>query len=184
MIFIDAAIGMWWMVSRRIAALLALLVLLSGGSVVAGDVITSPPTMTVTNEDTTTYRVTAYTTDSLQTAMLLNFAVTTADGDRRLVTLSQMVWADGYRNVTLVDDGIPTRQVTVEPGEDASMTVTGWTPGNVTVYVVEDLGDNETHVQTEIETCTQRGQEHTLTLTERGSSGSSVCASSVDWLLA
>jgi hypothetical protein len=171
------------MVSQRIAALLALLVLLSGASVVAGDVITSPPTMTVTNEDTTTYRVTAYTTDSLQTAMLLNFAVTTEAGERRLVTLSQMVWAEGYRNVTLVDDGIPTRQVTVAPGEKASMTVTGWTPGNVTVYVVEDLGDNDTHAQTEIETCTKRGQEHTLTLTERGSSGSSVCASSVDWLL-
>jgi hypothetical protein len=172
------------MVSQRIAALLALLVLLSGASVVAGDVITSPPTMTVTNEDTTTYRVTAYTTDSLQTAMLLNFAVTTEDGERRLVTLSQMVWADRYRNVTLVDDGIPTRQVTVEPGEDASMTVSEWSPGNVTVYIVEDLGDNEAHVQTEIETCTKREQEHTLTLERGGSSGSSVCASSVDWLLA
>ena len=172
------------MVSQRITALLALLVLSSGISVVAGDTITSPPTMTVTNEDTTTYRVTAYTTDSRQTAMLMNFAVTTRDGERRLVTLSQMVWPDEYRNVTFVDDGIPTRQVTVDPGEEASMTVTEWTPGNVTVYIVEELGDNKTHVQTEIETCTQREQEHTLTLTESGSSGSSVCASSVDWLLA
>ena len=172
------------MVSRRIAALLALFVLLGGVSVVAGEVVTSPPTMTVTNEDTTTYRVTAYTTDSLQTAMLLNFAVTTEDDERRLVTLSQLVWAEGYRSVTLVDDGVPTRQVTVEPGEEASMTVTEWTPGNVTVYVVEALGNNETHVQTEIETCTKREQEHTLTLEEGASSGSSVCASSVDWLLA
>jgi hypothetical protein len=172
------------MVSRRIAALLVLLVLLSGASVVAGDVLTSPPTMTVTNEDTTTYRVTAYTTDSRQTAMVMNFAVTTRDGERRLVTLSQMIWPEGYRNVTLVDDGVPTQQVTVAPGEEASMTVIEWTPGNVTVYVVEDLGDNETHVQTEIETCTKREQEHTLTLTQSGSSGSSVCASSVDWLLA
>jgi hypothetical protein len=172
------------MVSQRTAALFALLATLSGASVGAGDVITSPPTMTVTNEDTTTYRVTAYTTDSRQTAMLMNFAVTTREGERRLVTLSQMVWPEGYRNVTVVDDGIPTRQVTVEPGEEASMTVTEWTPGNVIVYVVEELGTNETHVQTEVETCTQRGQEHTLTLMERGSSGSSVCASSVDWLLA
>jgi hypothetical protein len=101
MIFIAAASDVWWMVSRRIAALFALLVLLSGVSVVAGDIVTSPPTMTVTNEDTTTYRVTAYTTDSLQTAMLLNFAVTTEDGERRLVTLSQLVWPEGHRNVTL-----------------------------------------------------------------------------------
>jgi hypothetical protein len=64
------------------------------------------------------------------------------------------------------------------------MTVSEWTPGNVTVYLVEELGENETHVQTEVETCPQREQEHTLTLTESGSSGSSVCASSVDWLLA
>ena len=172
------------MVSQRLTALLAVLVLLSGVSVVAGEVIDSPPTMTVTNEDTTTYRVTAYTTESLQTALLLNFAVTTRDGERRLATLSQLVWPEGYRNVTLVDEGIPTRQVTVEPGEEATMTVSKWTPGNVTVYVVEDLGDDETHVQTEIESCSQRGQEHTLTLTDSGSSGSAVCASSVDWLLA
>jgi hypothetical protein len=172
------------MVSRRTTALLALLVLLSGASVVAGDVITAPPTMTVTNEDTTTYRVTAFTTETLQAAMLTNVAVTTREGERRLVTLSQMVWPEGYTNVTLVDDGVPTRQVTVEPGQNATMTVSEWTPGNVTVYLVEELGENETHVQTEVETCPQREQEHTLTLTESGSSGSSVCASSVDWLLA
>ena len=172
------------MVSQRITVLLAILVLSSGVSVVAGDVITSPPTMTVTNEDNTTYRVTAYTTESLQTALLMNFAVTTRDDERRLTTLSQMVWPEGYQNVTLVDDGIPTRHVTVEPSEEEKMTVADWTPGNVTVYVVEDLGDNETHVKTEIETCTQREQEHTLTLEENGSSGSSVCASSMDWLLA
>lgn len=172
------------MVSQRTAALLALLVLLSGASVGAGDVVTAPPTMTVTNEDTRTYRVTAYTTESQQTAMSMNFAVTTREGERRLVTLSQMVWPEGYTNVTLVDDGIPTRQVTVDPGDEATMTVSEWTPGNVTVYVVEELGETETHVQTEVETCTQREQEHTLTLEENGSSGSSVCASSVDWLLA
>ncbi|RDI69989.1 hypothetical protein [Halopelagius longus] len=172
------------MVSRRITALLAVLVLLSGVSVVAGDEITSPPTMTVTNEDTTTYRVTAFTAENRQTALLMNFAVTTREGERRLATLSQMVWPEGYRNVTLVDDGIPTRHVTVDPGEEETMTVTDWTPGNVTVYVVEDLGDNETHVHTKIVSCTQREQEHTLTLREDGSGGSSVCASSVDWLLA
>jgi hypothetical protein len=172
------------MVSRRTTVFLAILVLLSGVSVVAGEVLSFPPTMTVTNEDTTTYRVTAYTAESLERAMLMNFAVTTRDGERRLATLSQMVWPDGYQNVTFVDDGIPSRNVTVEPGEEATLTAEEWTPGNVTVYVVEELGDNETHVQTEIETCPQRQQEHTLTLEDGGAGGSSVCASSVDWLLA
>lgn len=172
------------MVSRRIGAFLTILVLLSGLSVVAGETITSPPTMTVTNEDDTTYRVTAYTTDSLQKAMLLNFAVTTSDGERRLATLSQMVWPQDFRNVTLVDDGIPTRHVTVEPGDEETMTVEAWTPGNVTVYVVEDVGNDETHEQTEIEACTRRDQEHTLTLEERGSGGSSLCAPRFNWLIA
>jgi hypothetical protein len=172
------------MVSRQMTALLAVLVLLSGASVVAGDVITSPPTMTVTNEDTTPQRVTAYTVEDSQTALLMNFEVTTRDGERRLATLSQMVWPEGYQNVTLVDDGVPTQQVTVDPGEEKTMTVNAWQPGNVTVYVVEELDGNETHVQTEIETCPQRGQEHTLTLEESGSSGSYVCASNLHWLLA
>lgn len=171
------------MVSRRTTALLVGLVLLGGLSVAAGEVYDAPPTMTVTNEDDTTYRVTAYTAESRQAALLMNFEVTTRDGERRLATLSQLIWPEGFRNVTLADDGIPTERLTVEPDEEATMTVDGWTPGNVTVYVIEDLGDNQTHVQTKIETCTERQQEHTLTLEDSGSSGSSVCASSVDWLL-
>ena len=171
------------MVSRRTIVLLAGLVLLSGGSVAAGAVIDAPPTMTVANEDDTTYRVTAYTAETVQTASLMNFAVTTEDGERRLATLSQMIWPEGFRNVTLVDDGIPTQRITVEPGEEVTTTIDGWTPGNVTVYIVEDLGDNETHVHTEIKTCTDRQQEHSLTLEDSGSSGSTVCASNVDWLL-
>lgn len=171
------------MVSQRTTVVLAGLLLLSGFSVVAGAVIEAPPTLTVANEDDTTYRVTAYTVEDRQTALLMNFVVTTEDGDRRLATLSQLIWPEGFRNVTLVDDGIPTQRITVEPGEEVTTTIDGWTPGNVTVYIVEDLGNNETHVLTEIKTCTERQQEHGLTLKEYGSSGFSVCASSVDWLL-
>ncbi|WP_225741335.1 hypothetical protein [Halorussus halophilus] len=118
------------MAPRRTTVILAGLVLLSGLSVAAGEVIDSPPTMTVTNEDDTTYRVTAYTAESRQTAMLTNFAVTTRDGERRVATLSQLYWPDGYRNVTLADGGIPTRQLTVEPGDTKQMTVEEWQPGN------------------------------------------------------
>lgn len=172
------------MVSRWTSLLFALLVVLSGVSVVGGAVVDLPPTMTVTNDDDTTYGVTAYTVDSRREAMVLNFAVTTEDGDRRLATLSQLVWPSGFRNVTLVDDGVPTERVGVEPNETATMTVDDWTPGDVTVYLVEDLGDDETHVETKIETCPARQQEHSLALRDGGSSGTSVCASSVDWLLA
>ncbi|WP_254764001.1 hypothetical protein [Natrinema marinum] len=171
------------MASRRVGVLLAGLILLSGLTVAAGAVIDAPPTLTVENEDDTTYRVTAYTVEDRQTALLTNFAITTEDGDRRLATLSQLIWPEGYRNVTVADDGIPSQQVTVKPGDEATTTIDGWTPGNVTVYIVEDVGNNETHVHTDIETCPERQQEHHLTLEEDGTSGSSTCASSVDWLL-
>lgn len=172
------------MASRRTTAFLAVLVFLSGVSVAAGAVIDAPPTLTVENERNTSHRVTAYTVEDRQTAMLTNFAVTTDDGDRRLVTLSQLVWPGEFRNVTLTDDGVPAQQLTVEPGRDVTTTIDGWTPGNVTIYVVEDLGDNESHVHTDIETCTERQQEHTITLEPDGTSGSSLCASNLDWLLA
>ncbi|AGB32141.1 hypothetical protein C488_07587 [Natrinema pellirubrum DSM 15624] len=171
------------MARRRTIALLAGLVLLSGLSVVGGAMIDAPPTLTVENDDNTTYRVTAYTAENRETALLMNFAVTTEDGERRLTMLSQLVWPEGFRNATLVDDGIPTQQITVEPGDEVTTTVDGWTPGNVTVYLVEDLDDNETHVQTTIKSCTRRQQEHSLTLEEDGAAGSSTCASNIGLLL-
>lgn len=172
-----------YMVSRRVTVLLAGLVLASGLSVVGGAVVDAPPTFTVTNTADTPHQVTTHTAESLQSAMLMNFAVTTESGDRRLVTLSQLVWPEGFRNVTLADRDVPTQEVTIEPGEETTTTIGGWTPGDVTVYIVEDLGDDETHVLTEIETCAQRQQTHTLTIEEDGFSGSSICASSYDWLL-
>lgn len=172
------------MASRRTIALLVSLVLLSGFSFAAGEAIDAPPTLTVANEDDTTYRVTAYTVEDRQTALLMNFEITTDDGERRLAPLSQLIWPEGFRNVTLADDGIPTQRITVEPGDDVTTTVDGWTPGNVTVYVVEDVDNNETHVRTHSKTCTERGQEHSLTLEASGGSGSSVCASTlIDRLL-
>lgn len=171
------------MASRRTIWVLVGLALLSGLSVAAGAVIDAPPTLTVENEDDTPYRVTAYTDENRHTALHMNFAVTTADGERRLATLSQLIWPEGFQNVTLVDDDIPIQQVTVDPGEEVTTTIDGWTPGNVTVYVVEDIGNNETHVQTELKTCTERQQEHSLTFEDGGASGSSVCASSLGWVL-
>ncbi|RRJ31404.1 hypothetical protein [Halocatena pleomorpha] len=171
------------MVSRRTIIFIAGLILLSGLSMIAGEAVDAPPTMTATNDGDTTYRVTAYTVEDRRTALLMNFAVTTRDGERRLATLSQLIWPDGFRNVTLADDGIPTQGISVDPGEAVTTTIDGWTPGNVTVYVVEDLGNNETHVRTSLETCTKRGQEHHMTFEENGGGRTSVCGSSIDRLL-
>ncbi|OAQ53903.1 hypothetical protein HTG_06440 [Natrinema mahii] len=170
------------MARRRTIALLAGLVLLSGLSVAGGAMIDAPPTLTAENDDNTTYRVTAYTVENRETALLMNFAVTTEDGDRRLATLSQLVWPEGFRNVTVVDDGVPTQQITVEPDDEVTTTIDGWTPGNVTVYVAKDVDDNGTHVLTDINTCPARQQEHSITFDEGGSSWSSTCSSSIDWL--
>ena len=163
------------MVSRRTAALLVGLLLLGGGLWYGPATGTAAPTLTVENQADTPYRVTAYTVESGQRATFLNFAITTRDGERRLATLSQLFWPDGYRNVTLVDRGIPTRRVTVAPGESVTTTVDGWRPGNVTVYLVERLGDDETLRYAELETCTRRGQEHSMTLEGDGKSGSATC---------
>ncbi len=95
------------MVSRRTIALLL------GSALVIGyvqyDTVSGPfkPTLTVENNDTTAYQLSAYTVESREQAMYLNFEVTTRDGEHRLKTLSQLIWPDGDRNVTLADDGSP-----------------------------------------------------------------------------
>ncbi|WP_434531594.1 hypothetical protein ACODNH_21705 (plasmid) [Haloarcula sp. NS06] len=165
------------MVSRRTIALLLGLALVSG--YVLYDTASGPsqPTLTVENNDTTAYQVSAYTVESREEAMYMNFEVTTRDGEHRLKTLSQLVWPDSDRNVTLADDGIPTQQTTVAPGETVTTTIDGWTRGNVTVYLVEKIDDNETHVSTRIRTCPRTGQQHSLTFEEDGGIGGfSTCA--------
>ena len=163
------------MVSRRTIALLLGLALVSG--YVLYDTTSGPaqPTLTVENNDTTAYQLSAYTVASRERAMYMNFEVTTRAGERRLKTLSQLVWSDRDQNVTLADEGIPAHHITVTPGEKVTTTIDGWTRGNVTVYIVEEIRNNETHTYTWIKTCTRPGQEHTLTFDEEGTSGSSTC---------
>ena len=165
------------MISRRTIALLLLGVVLVSGYVLY-DAVSGPsqPTLTVENSDTTAYQMSAYTVASREQAMYMNFEVTTRDGEHRLKTLSQLVWSDRDRNVTIADDGIPTQQITVAPGEKKTTTIDGWTRGNVTVYLIEKLGENETHVSTRIQTCPRRGQEHSVTFKTDGTRGSSTCA--------
>ncbi|MFU1783770.1 hypothetical protein ACM16X_20605 [Haloarcula japonica] len=165
------------MVSRRMIALLLGSALVLGYvqyDTVFGSV---QPTLTVENNDTTAYQLSAYTVESSEQAMYMNFEVTTRDGERRLKTLSQLVWPDGDRNVTFADDGVPIQQITVAPGETVTTTIDGWARGDVTVYLGEKISDTETHVYTRIRTCPRTGQKHSVTFKEDGGiSGSSLCA--------
>lgn len=165
-----------------LAALLVLGLLVGGLPGVAGTPTAATPTLEIENQDDTTYRVTAYAVADRDRAMHTNFRVTTRDGERRLATLSQLVWPDGFRNVTLADEGIPAQPIRVGPGENVTTRVEDWKHGDVTVYVMEDLGDGATHVRTDIESCPTRGQEHGITFSNGSSSGSSTCGAGIGWL--
>ncbi|AEH39161.1 hypothetical protein [Halopiger xanaduensis] len=171
------------MVSRRSALLLT--VLLAAAVAIAGVGVamgTPEPVLTLENDDTASYHVTAYTVDDRDEAGYLNFEVTTRDGDRRLVSYADLVWPDGYRNVTLVDDGVNRQAFVVGPNETTTEPVEGWTRGDVTVYVIE-RGDERTHEWSRTVTCGGRGQEHELRFDDdSGGGGSTVCAGGVGWL--
>ncbi|MFC7068641.1 hypothetical protein [Halobaculum lipolyticum] len=170
------------MVHRRTASLLAVLGLLAVASVVAGAAVDAPPTATFTNEAGTTYRVTAFAVADTREASLTNVRVTDLDGERRPTTVGELRWPARYRSVELADDGLDARRIRVAPGEETTVTVGTWEPGDVTVFLVEELRGNETVARARIESCPQRQQEHGLTFETGGGSGYSTCASSLDWL--
>lgn len=171
------------MVSRRFALLSAVLlataVAVAGVGVVMG---TPEPVLTLENDDTAAYHVTAYTVDDQDEAGYLNFEVTTREGNRRLVTYADLVWPDGYRNVTLVDEGVNRQTFVVGPNETTTKPVEGWTRGDVTIYVIE-RGDERTHEWSRTVTCGNRGQEHELRFdADSGTGGATVCAGGFGWL--
>jgi hypothetical protein len=171
------------MPSRRFTLVLVGLLIASGASLVAGAAIDAPPTATFSNEDSESYRITMITPPDRHTALLTNVAVTTQAGDRQLVTVQDLVWHEPYRNVSVADD-VETSQVVVQPGETVTTSVESWEPGDYTVYLIERRAGSDSSVRADIVTCTQRQQEYSRTFENRASSGGSVCASSLDWLLA
>lgn len=157
------------MVSRRTAVLLGLALL-------AVVVLTTPavggdqPTITVENDGSTAYRVSAYAAEDTQRATLTNFEVTTRDGDRRLATVSQLYWPDRERNPTLVDEGVASERVVAEPGENVTVTFDDWDQGDTLFYFVERRsGDDWIHDwRIGFSSCGGGGQEITV---EAGSDG-------------
>lgn len=156
------------MVSRQVLALLAVIALAAGSAWYLGPGSDSPPTLTVENGDTVPYNVTAYAAEDRRSAMLINFEVTTRDGERRLATAEQLYWPDQGRNVTLADDDVPTTRLHVAPGENGTVTMNGCGSGGVTVMIFESLGANETHEWTHVDSCSPHGNEHTISLREGG----------------
>lgn len=157
------------------------LLLMSVILVGSGSIGTPEPTVTLENDDTVTYHVTAYTVDNPDVAGSLNFEVTTEDGEQRLVAYEQLVWPDGHRNVTLVDEGIDSQSFVIEPNETVSGTLEGWSDREMTIYIVERGPDRE-HSRSQSIRCESRGQSHSLTMADGGSGGSSTCASGLGWL--
>lgn len=156
---------------RWLVALLAVVALVGGSAWSLGPESDAPPTLTVENGDETPFQVTAYAVEDRQAAMLTNFEVTTEDGDRRLATGSQLVWAKKFRNVTLADEGVPTTWLTVDPGENETTTIDGCGSRAVAVIVFEDVGANERHEWTRVATCSPHRNVHRLRLRDGGLSG-------------
>ena len=166
---------------RRPLVLGAFLVLCLLLSAITGAVGTPEPTVTFENQDNETYYVTAYTVSDEDVAGYLNFEVTTDEGDRRLVTYEDLVWPAEYENVTLVDDEVNTQTFVVEPGETKHDVVTGWSQGDVTVYISEH-GPEREHDTSLTVACGNRGQSHSLTFEESGSGSSTSCAGGFGWV--
>ncbi|RQH00855.1 hypothetical protein [Natrarchaeobius oligotrophus] len=169
------------MVSRGFAILLVGVLLVASLFAVAVATGSDRPVVTIENDVDDEQHVTVYTVADLDEAGYLNFEVTTADGDRRLATLDDLVWPGEYRNVTPVDD-VHAQEITVGPGENVTTSVEDWSRGDVTVYVVE-TGENRTHTGTRTITCGSRGQEHTLSPTDAGLGSSTLCAGGFGWLI-
>ncbi|MCW8171920.1 hypothetical protein [Natrialba swarupiae] len=171
------------MVSRRLAVLLSAVALAAVVVGIGAATGTPEPILTIENENDVEYHVTAYTVEDMDEAGYLNFEVTTEDGDQRILSFADLVWPNYERNVTLVDDGVESHEVTVEPGENVTTTVDGWEHGEQTIYIVEE-GENRTHVATLTKSCTSRGQDHGISFSNgSGPSSSTVCTGEfVSWM--
>lgn len=170
------------MSSTRRRALVVLLLLI-GVVGVGSATIDAPPLATFTNEDEDTYRITVFTPPDLQTAYSTAIAVTSPDGDRQTETVTDIEYHEQYRNPSVADKNIETSSFTIEPGDEVTINVQSWEPGDVTVYLIEEQMGNKSYTRTDIVTCTARQQRHSWTFEVGGGSGSSSCGSPLEWLL-
>ncbi|EJN60723.1 hypothetical protein HSB1_13260 [Halogranum salarium B-1] len=120
---------------------------------------------------------------NLQTARSTEITVTSPDGIRRTETVADVDFHEQYRNSSVTDETIETSSFTLEPGDEVSITVQSWMPGDVTVYLIEERAGNNSYTRADIVTCTKRQQKYRWTFEAGGGSGSSVCASPLDWIL-
>lgn len=156
---------------RTLALVLLCLLTVSAGCSVP--FLGGPPEATVENERDDPLRVVAYTVSTDDPAGLA-FHATPPNEPRQVRSLYDVFWSVGYRNVSMVREDATTHPFTVAPGESVTTTLDGWTPGDVTVYLVETLGGEVLDV--DVVQCDKRGQSHSITaVSERSFESSSYC---------
>lgn len=133
-----------------------------------------PPTLTVENQDNTTYSLTAYAfSDPGDVA----FRATTDNQSRR--TIGQPMIYDGYRNITAVNEERSAR-FSVPPHSNSTREIAIWNSSVTLVYVVETTDGDESVLFGETVDCERGGQEHRLAIADGDlEQGSFTCSSSL-----
>src|SRR6056297_480538 len=106
--------------------LVVLSTILVGWTVLSPD---EPPRLTVENQDETRYQLTVFTVSNADSPTDVTFRATTKAGDRRYVGLADLQSGATYYNVTLTEDEVRSRQLTVRPTSDTTTTIEAWKPG-------------------------------------------------------
>lgn len=122
--------------SRRVliggaAVFLAVVVAATGYAVAVDD---EPTEVTVENQHSDTYQLTVVQNSAASVTDMV-FRVTTDEGTQQYVGLGDLALNPGYQNTTLFNAERST-QITVSPGENATITLDGW-EGETTAYIVE-----------------------------------------------
>jgi len=134
--------------------LVVLSTILIGWTVLSPD---EPPRLTVENQDETRYQLTVFTAPNAGSPTDVTFRATTEAGDRRYVGLADLQSGATYYNVTLAEDEVRSRHLTVRPTSDTTTTVEAWKPGNTWGYIVEG-DDNESIIGSDVITCERERQ--------------------------
>lgn len=114
---------------------LILAVVLAGCSVPYAD---ARATVTVVNENSQAYELTAYVITESVGAGNVSFRATNQTGRRQTVERIELATGNGFSNVTLAERWNATAtMIPVPANRTASATLSNWEPGNAVVYVVE-----------------------------------------------
>lgn len=157
-----------------LAGLLIIVLIVSAGYVLYATDESEPPTLTVENQDNTTYFITAYAfSDPSDVA----FRATTDNQSRRIIGKPKIY--GGYRNLTAIKEERSSR-FSVSPRSNITREIAVWNSSVILVYIVETTDGNESVLFGEVVNCERGGQEHRLSITDGDlEQGSFTCSSSL-----